>query len=120
MGEDRMALSGPPVRLPARAAEMMALVVHELTTNSIKHGAFALPQGTVTVAWQVAEGAPPQLHLRWVEHGGRWTGPPRRKGFGTELLDRMLPYSLGASTRIEHRPEGFSCEIDLPLAAEVD
>ncbi|TNC48498.1 PAS domain S-box protein [Rubellimicrobium rubrum] len=120
MGADRLVLSGPPVRLSARQAETMALVVHELTTNAIKHGAFAIPHGTVAVVWSISDGDPSRVLLRWTETGGRRSGSPRRKGFGTELLERMLPYSLGAQSRLQYRPEGFGCEIELPLSATPD
>ena len=120
LGEERVRLSGPPLRLPARTAEMMALAVHELTTNAIKFGALAAPGGTVAVAWDLEPGEPSWLRLRWSEAGGRPARAPRRKGFGSELIDRMLPYSLRARTRVEHRAEGLCCEIDLPLGAEVD
>ena len=108
------------MRLPTRLAETMALVVHELTTNAIKHGAFAVPHGTVAIAWSILDDDPPRVLLRWTEAGGRRSGSPRRKGFGTELLERMLPYSLGARSRLQYRPEGFGCEIELPLSTSPD
>lgn len=113
-GEEQVALSGPPLRLSARTAEMLGLALHELATNAIKHGALADPEGSIAVAWSV-EGDPPRLCLRWSERVGRPLPPPGPPGFGTELLERMLAYNLGAQTRMDHRPEGLSCEIAVPL-----
>ncbi|TNC74760.1 sensor histidine kinase [Rubellimicrobium roseum] len=113
--ESRMRLDGPPLRLPARMVEMMALALHELVTNAIKFGALATPAGRVEVTWEVMEDEPPCLRLFWRESGSGQARASRRKGFGTELLERMLPYSLGARTRIEHGPEGLACAIEMPL-----
>ncbi|EYD76944.1 Chemotaxis protein methyltransferase CheR [Rubellimicrobium mesophilum DSM 19309] len=111
----QVAFSGPPLRLPSRAAEMLGLAFHELTTNAIKHGALAGDAGTVTVAWSVEGDGPPRLRLRWSERAARPLGPPGPPGFGTELLDRMLAYNLGAEVETRRRPEGIVCDIALPL-----
>ncbi|WP_210528749.1 PAS domain-containing protein [Rubellimicrobium arenae] len=117
VSEDRLRLAGPPVRLPNRMVELMALTVHELTTNAIKYGALAAPDGMIAVEWTLEGAGPPRLSLRWSETGRVARRPAsRRRGFGTELLERMLPYSLGAQTRVDLRPDGLLCEIELPLA----
>src|SRR3712207_9403183 len=38
-GKDQVRISGPDVELPAKAAEVLTLAIHELTTNSVKYGA---------------------------------------------------------------------------------
>ena len=60
-----------------------------------------------------------RLALEWIEDGAAVTGDARHRvetGYGRELIERALPYSLGATTRFELRPDGVRCSIDLPLA----
>ncbi|MBP1804895.1 sensor histidine kinase [Rubellimicrobium aerolatum] len=115
VGADRLRLSGPEVRLPVRAAELLGLAFHELATNALKFGALAKAEGRLAVEWTVDRGSPPRLRLSWTESGGGRRAPPRRRGFGTELLERTLPYSLEARVALDHRPEGTRCTIELPL-----
>jgi PAS domain-containing protein len=70
------------------------------------------PEGVV-----VAD-SPSWLALEWVEDGiarQREEESPTRKGYGRELIERALPYSLGARTRFELSDAGVRCSIDLPL-----
>jgi hypothetical protein len=39
-----------------------------------------------------------------------------RLGYGRELIERALPYQLGAETRLNFTPEGVECSIRVPLA----
>lgn len=115
--EAQLAISGPALRLPLRPAEMMALAFHELTTNALQHGALAAAGGRIEVAWTLEADEPPLLRLRWRESAVGATDLRGPDGFGTELLERVLPYNLGARTRLDRGPGGFSCEIELPLSA---
>lgn len=114
---EKFSLHGPPVRLGAKAAERMALVIHELTTNALKHGAFSVERGHIDVRWLTEHrGGDAWLSLEWKERG--MTGRPveqRREGFGTILLRHTLPYDLGAEVTRAYEPNGFRCEIAFPL-----
>jgi PAS domain S-box-containing protein len=119
-GAGKVTLEGPPALLPASSAQCLALAVHELATNAVKHGALGQPAGKLLVRWTI-EGDIPMLRakLEWQENevampeGGR-----KRKGYGTELIERALPYQLGATTKMEFGPNGVRCEIVLPLVTE--
>jgi PAS domain S-box-containing protein len=117
---DQFSLLGPPVRLRARAAESMALAIHELATNAIKHGAFTVKAGHIDVRWHTERrGGEPWLSLEWKESG--MTGRPveqRREGFGTILLRHTLRYDLGAEVTRVYEPGGFRCEIVFPLGGD--
>ena len=67
----------------------LALMLHELATNAVKHGALSAPAGRVRVGWEVeeAEGGGRRLRLRWEERGGPRVGPPVSRGFGTRLIE---------------------------------
>ncbi|MEA1832894.1 PAS domain-containing protein [Methylobacterium durans] len=114
----RIRIAGPAVGLHARAAELIGLALHELATNAIKFGALAGETGSVSVRWRIAgRGGMPRLVLRWVETGAAQpVPPPTRAGFGTTLLERVLPADLGARTHLRFAPEGFACRIEVPLA----
>ncbi len=57
------------------------------------------------------------MHLEWIEHGVEIApgDTPQRRGYGRELIEQALPYSLGADVTYELGPEGVRCVIDLPL-----
>jgi PAS domain S-box-containing protein len=119
--EDQYDLAGPEIELSPKAAEVLTLAVHELTTNALKHGALSSMRGRVSVRWQgIDRAGQTWLSFVWTETGGP---PPdtgedasRRRGFGRELIERMIPYELGGSGRIELTPEGACCRLEFPLA----
>jgi two-component sensor histidine kinase len=113
--DSQFVIAGPSWRLPARAAETMALTLHELTMNALKFGAFAAPDGRLAVNWSVATDPTPTLRWRWVESSVPVTQTAPRRGFGRELIERLLPYELGAVTRFTITDDGARCEIDLPI-----
>ena len=63
------------------------------------------------------EGAGRRVLIEWREGGVPMAGdaPPRRKGYGTELIERALPYQLGAETRLEFGADGVRCAIVVPV-----
>lgn len=114
--DSQFVISGPSWRLPARAAETMALTLHELTMNALKFGAFAVPDGRLAVNWNIDTARVPMLHWFWIESNVVIAQPaPRRRGFGRELIERLLPDELGAVTRFTLAGDGARCEIDLPI-----
>lgn len=115
-GDHRIAMDGPPVILPDRAAQMLALAFHELVTNTVKHGALRVASGRVDVRWGV-DRERRLLRIRW-EESGVVVAPSekRRSGFGTELLQRALPYQLGGTTDLSFPEAGFRCLIAIPFA----
>lgn len=116
---ERIHLDGPSVRLRKATVQTFALALHELATNARKYGALATGTGRLSVTWRTyAEDGQTRLVLDWAEEGGeRPAGnpPPFRRGFGRELIEKALPYSLDARTRYELSETGLICSIDLPL-----
>jgi PAS domain S-box-containing protein len=97
----RFTLTGPGVTIAPAAAGAMALVMHELATNAVRHGALAATQGAVRVSWEVAAGPDRQqdLLLRWQEMGraAPERDRPQKKGFGTALIRQSIEGQLGGS-----------------------
>ena len=121
-GEDgrRVRMSGPDVRLNARAALALSMALHELATNAAKYGSLSAEDGHVEIAWRFAErGAATTLELVWQEHGGPPVAPPSSKGFGTRLIETSLTRDLGRG-RIEYLPGGvrWSVTADLETVQE--
>lgn len=111
-GLNVLSVSGGSVTLDARAHAVAALVIHELCTNAAKYGALSRPGGSLTVEWQRAEDD--DCIIRWHERGGPAIGPIGRKGFGTALIERSIPYDLGGSSHLDYKPEGLAAEFRIP------
>jgi two-component sensor histidine kinase len=91
----------------------LALIFHEITTNSAKYGALSAPRGRVHIGWDVRDG---DLHLRWEERDGPpILIPPQRQGFGSKLVSRSVTSQLQG--RIEHdwRREGLVITVTVPV-----
>ncbi|ONF97022.1 sensor histidine kinase [Sphingomonas jeddahensis] len=121
----KVTLEGPP-RVPLRSAtiQTFALALHELATNAVKYGALASADGRLRVRWGVRRDEPsePRLWVDWRESGvsdmpGSDT-PARGGGYGRELIERALPYQLGARTSYRFEPDGVHCTIEMPVPAE--
>jgi two-component system, chemotaxis family, CheB/CheR fusion protein len=118
---EQATISGPPIHLRPKAAETFALAVHELATNAVKYGALSKSDGRVRIGWKIneANGAS-SLTFHWAESGGpKGNGAPRRRGFGTELLEQTLSYELKAQTSLDFAKDGLTCTIELPLTERV-
>lgn len=115
--EDKAHVDGPSVRLKAETAETLGLAVHELATNAIKYGALSEKEGRIDVIWRIdGNDGQKRLRLEWRENGVHMaTEAPRRRGFGSELIERALPYELDATTELEFTPGGIRCTIELPF-----
>ena len=113
---DRIEMSGSDVVVPVEVAGQVALAVHELATNAVKHGAFAAPEGRAELSWR-AEGHG-GLVLCWRETGGKRAALApvggREGGFGSILLARAVPTSVGGTLRYEPTADGLIYELSIP------
>ncbi|WP_342641834.1 sensor histidine kinase [Rhodoligotrophos ferricapiens] len=115
---EKVHVDGPSANLTAGAAQTMGLALHELATNAIKYGALAQSAGKLSVSWTIKEEqVRAWIVLEWRESNVRMPddGAPRRRGYGTELIERALRYQLNAETRLDFGPDGVRCVILLPL-----
>lgn len=119
-GGDKVTVEGDDVELPPKSIQTLALALHELATNAVKYGALRQPSGRLAVSWSVQDHAGKnRVLLDWRETGVAMpvSEGPRRRGYGTQLIERSLPYDLGAETRLEFRPDGVHCSIAVPVRA---
>jgi two-component system, chemotaxis family, CheB/CheR fusion protein len=118
----QISLSGPAVQLRGEAAASLGLAFHELAVYSLTYGALSSPDGRIAITWGLEPGdsgrepAGGFLRLDWVETGGLAPADrPKREGFGTELIERMLAYQLGGEASLNFAPRGLHCTISLRL-----
>jgi two-component sensor histidine kinase len=95
------------------------MAVHELTTNAAKHGALSVVGGKVDVTWSVTiEATRSRLDFDWVESGGPPVSEPARQGFGSRLMEIVLPGQIQAKASIEYLPEGVRIRCSVPLPGD--
>ena len=110
-GTARITVTGDDVPIDDRSATPLALVVHELATNSAKYGALSAEDGTLSVTSSLADD---ELTLTWSEHGGPdIAAQPERVGFGTELAELSIKRQLGGTITRNWRPSGLQVTVVL-------
>jgi len=109
---DRIRMDGPNVALDPKAFATLALVVHEMMTNSAKYGALADSTGQVEVIWKVDPGS--SLVIEWKESGGPPVLPPSRRGFGTTIIERSVPFDLKGDAEIRFDLLGVQARFEIP------
>lgn len=108
---ERIAIDGPAIFLKPETAQTLAMVLHELATNSVKHGALSDAAGKVKLGWQSQDNA---LSLQWVESGGPAVSPPTTKGFGTKVITSSIR-QLGGTATFDWRPEGLTFSLTVSI-----
>src|SRR5215218_10207697 len=116
-GGHRITLTGPPLELSADLAIPTGMAIHELAANAVTHGALSMPGGRVAVVWNVGrdDDGTRMLSLEWTERDGPPVEPPGRKGFGSTLLERVLPAQCSAEVALEFDPVGLHFRMTAPL-----
>lgn len=115
-GSEHVVLRGEDVLLRPRAVLTLAMAFHELITNAAKYGALSAAQGRVIVQWDSMrdDAGRSFLRMKWQEEGGPPATPPRRRGFGSRLIENSIAAELGGSAHLMFTPEGLRCEIIVP------
>ncbi|MGX7873705.1 sensor histidine kinase [Mesorhizobium sp. ORM6] len=133
--EEQILLSGPVLTLQSNAVQNLGMAFHELGTNSSKYGALGSRDGRVEITWTIGSGAKDagaqgsrasgerEFQLLWNEtstprSGGR-RGETTREGFGTVVLRRVAPQSLGGSATLERSPGHLRWCLNAPLTSVI-
>ena len=106
-------LEGPDVELAPNDALSFGLAIHELATNASKYGALSQPGGDVSVTWSLVEDK--LARIDWVESGGPPVSQDRKRGFGTELIEKIVAHELKHPVKLEFHPEGVRCQLHVPV-----
>ncbi len=109
----RIRVAVPRMGVGEGAATGLALVIHELATNSLKYGALSLPTGTLDVSGTVTGDT---VVLTWTEQGGpEVVTPTGEGGYGSRLLDRTMSGHLGGSINISWTPGGALVKLNIDV-----
>ena len=106
-------LAGPHVELAPNDALSLGLALHELATNAAKYGSLSVPEGKVRITWSLVDDTLASLH--WVESGGPPVPEERRRGFGSELIEKIVAHELRHPVDLRFSREGVSCTLAVPV-----
>lgn len=100
-------LEGPDIPLRPEHVQPMGMLLHELATNAVKHGALSSAGGKVSVRWERQDAC---WRLFWTERGGPTVLTPQRSGLGSRLIGRLAA-ELGGRLELAWRPDGLAVEL---------
>lgn len=104
---------GPEVELAPNDALSLGMALHELATNAAKYGALSQAGGRVTIRWEMAAETLARLH--WTETGGPAVPQQRSRGFGTDLIQKIVAHELRHPVDLVFSPEGVRCTLLIPI-----
>ena len=113
----RIVVRGPKLRLNAASAQAIGLALHELATNAAKYGALSTDTGRVDVCWG-ADGD--TFTMSWIEREGPPVSAPKRRGFGTIVMDTMAERNVDGAVDLDYAPSGLSWRLICPAANALD
>ncbi|MEO1488034.1 MAG: CHASE domain-containing protein [Pseudomonadota bacterium] len=116
--EHLIAIEGPDVELAPNDALSFGLAIHELATNAAKYGALSVPEGTVSVRWSLV--ADHLAEVEWREHDGPPVSSERGRGFGTELIEKIVAHELKHPVQLSFHIEGVRCVMRVPVRRHSD
>lgn len=116
--EQRVDVTGPRLALASGAAQYIGMAFHELATNAVKHGALSASEGRVVVLWRVEQRPDGQWFvLAWEERGGPPVVEDDHAGFGSQVLMKLVPRSLGGTAKRTMPATGLVWTLDAPFNA---
>lgn len=111
--EHRISIEGPDISLAPNDALSLGLAIHELATNAAKYGALTRSGGGVSIHWELT--ASGRVRLEWKERGGPPVKASRGRGFGTDLIEKIVANELDSPVQLDFNPEGVSCVLTIPV-----
>ncbi|SEH68137.1 PAS domain-containing sensor histidine kinase [Paracoccus alkenifer] len=115
-GQGRFRIEGPKLRVSAKQALTLALAVNELATNALKYGALSTPQGRIDLRWTAGRpDSEDAFELVWTESGGPPPRPGHRKGFGSLIIEEVLPEDFMGESTITRNSGGLCCRLQTQM-----
>jgi light-regulated signal transduction histidine kinase (bacteriophytochrome) len=108
----RIVIEGTDALLTPTAFTTLSLVIHEMMTNSAKYGALTDRHGKVEIS--LKEQGNGALLIDWRERGGPPVQVPTRKGFGTTIIERSIPFELKGSADVHYEVTGVTGQFVIP------
>lgn len=112
-GDGHAEVAGPDLLLAPNEALSLGLALHELATNAAKYGALSVPEGRIAITWRVD----PQglCEVNWTESGGPPVKAPARRGFGLDLIEKIVSHELHSPVDLRFAVDGVTCTLRVPL-----
>jgi two-component sensor histidine kinase len=114
--EERVSMSGERELLTPEVAQNLALGLHEMATNAVRHGALSVPEGRVAIGWRrVGDPDRAMLELTWRESGGPPVEPPASRSFGRSLIERLVPRAIDGASDLMFESDGLAWTLRFPV-----
>lgn len=113
--ESHVEMSGPAVKLAPSDAMSLGLAIHELATNAAKYGALSTIEGRIHIHWVLR--SPDCAEIRWREEGGPPVSEPDKRGFGRDLIEKIVAHELRSEVDLKFNPSGVECSLKVPVRA---
>ena len=108
-------MEGPDIELAPNDALSLGLAIHELATNAAKYGSLSAHNGRLSIRWERAEGE--KANIEWIEAGGPPVPAERGRGFGMDLIEKIVAHELRNPVEITFDPDGVKCRLVVPVRA---
>ena len=109
----KILLDGPDVVIAPNDALSLGLLIHELVTNAAKFGALSTAAGSLSLTWSITQGQ--QILFDWREEGGPPPPSDRKRGFGSDLIEKVISRELRSDIKLEFPPSGVRCTFLVPI-----
>ncbi|WP_183616227.1 HWE histidine kinase domain-containing protein [Novosphingobium fluoreni] len=109
---DRVRIEGPDALVAPNAFTTLALVIHEMMTNSCKYGSLSASRGHVAIS--ISNGDDGSLEIDWSEVDGPEVKTPTRRGFGSTIIERTIPHELSGIATIDYPKSGVRATFVIP------
>jgi two-component sensor histidine kinase len=106
-------LDGPDISLSPNDALSLGLALHELATNAAKYGALSNASGHVSIKWRLLSDTVAEVD--WQESGGPPVQEPSRRGFGLDLIEKVVSHELKATVELNFAETGVHCRLKVPV-----
>lgn len=113
MSDSHVDMAGPDISLAPNDALSLGLALHELATNAAKYGALSTPEGRILIEWRMA--SPEVAELHWRESGGPAVTVPNKRGFGRDLLEKIVAHELQSKVDLRFDAQGVECTLQVPI-----
>jgi two-component sensor histidine kinase/CheY-like chemotaxis protein len=111
----RIFFKGPSIRISSAAAQSIGMVIHELSTNTVKYGALSGQEGRIEIIWEIGRYAEPVFSICWTERDGPPVVAPTHRGFGTTVVTRMVEMGLDGEALLDYSSTGLIWRLTCPL-----
>ncbi|MCJ2185505.1 CHASE domain-containing protein [Novosphingobium beihaiensis] len=113
--ESHVEMSGPDIKLAPNDAMSLGLAIHELATNAAKYGALSTIEGRIHIHWVLLSAELAEIH--WREEGGPPVVEPDKRGFGRDLIEKIVAHELKSDVDLQFNPGGVECCLKVPVRA---